>query len=474
MKRTLRLAGALAALSLLLQPLAVSAQTVTYDEATLTSLYNAYLKKGSSDTYLEKRIADERARIRTQADKEIKVLVEPSTKDDLSTDKSALPKAIDQQRALVDQLSQLIKTSKVDLDLLGEEERKYYAEPDTVVVTPPDEIRLTKTHGELLARKAILEERINALNAGYTLQQDRLSKLGREQWLDQFQTLFGSLTYLAIILGAVILDRIVRRRVAGRIEAKGQRYLIAKLVSAGIYTVAALWVISKLISDHPGALASLAIVGAGIAVALQDVVKDIMGWFLILQRRLFTLGNRVSIGAYTGDVIDIAPLRTTMLEVSVNGAFNAHERTGKTLYVPNSLILKESVLNYNTTSDFMSVEMQVTVTYASDWKKAEQLLHEALKVEALEFTEQARAQQRRRTALFYTMWEVCEPEVHVDLANNGIMFTLKFTVPIGKRRQVVTDLSRTILEQFHAHKNIDLAYNTIHIVGNTKNLTPGD
>lgn len=465
MKRTLGFAGALAALSLLLQPLAVSAQSITYDEATLTTLYNAYLAKNSDDTYLEKRIADERARIRTQADKEVKALVAPSTKDEITADQTALPKAIDQQRTTVDALTQQLKTGKVDLDLLNEEEKKYYSNPAAEKATPPDEIRLTKSHGELLARKAILEERIAALNAGLTLQEDRLSKLGREQWLDQFQTLFGSLSYLVIILGAVILDRIVRRRVAGRIEAKGQRYLIAKLVSAGIYTVALLWVVSKLISDHPGALASLAIVGAGIAVALQDVVKDIMGWILILQRRLFTLGNRVSIGIYTGDVIDIGPLRTTMLEVSVNGAFNAHERTGKTLYVPNSMILKESVLNYNTTSDFMSVEMQATVTYASDWKKAEAILHEALKTEALEFTEQARTQQRRRTALFYTMWEVGEPEVHVDLADNGILFTLKFTVPIGKRRTVVTNLSRTILEKFKAESDIDLAYNTIHIVG---------
>lgn len=461
MKYTLRIIGAFAALSVLLQPIAVSAQAVTYDEGTLTVLYGAYLKKNSNDTYLSKRIADERSRIRTQADKEVKALVTPPKEE--SADQTS--KEIDRQRSIVTLLTQQIKALKVDTDLLSEEEQKYYSATDAGKQAPPDAILLTKSHAELLAKKAILEERIAAFNAGLSLQQDRLSKLNWEQWLDQFQTLFGALSYVFIILGAVILDRLVRRRVAGRIEAKGQRYLVAKLVSAGIYTVAFLWLMSKLTSDHPGALASLAIVGAGIAVALQDVVKDLMGWILILQRRLFTLGNRVSIGNYTGDVIDIGPFRTAMLEVSANGLFNAHERTGKTLYLPNSMVLRESVLNYNTTSDFMSVEMQVTITYDSDWKRAEDILKDCLRKVALEYTQQARVQQRRRTALFYTAWEVGEPEVHTDLAASGVMFTLKFTVPIGMRRTVVTDLSRTILEKFNAEKDVNLAYNTIHIVG---------
>ncbi len=240
---------------------------------------------------------------------------------------------------------------------------------------------------------------------------------------------------------------------------------MAKFVSAGIYTLAALWVLSKLLTDHPNAVASLAIVGAGIAVALQDVVKDFMGWIIILQRHLFKLGDRASIGQYTGDVIDIGPLRTTMLEISVNGAFNAHERTGKILYLPNSLVLKESVLNYNTTSDFMSVEVQVTVTYASNWKKAEQILRDVLTKQTSTFAELARKQQRKRTALFFTMWEVGEPEIHVDLASSGVQFTMKFIVPIGKRRAVVTALSREILEQFNADREVELAYHTIQIVG---------
>lgn len=451
-------------LSLALMPVMASAQQSTaYDERQLTALYQAYLKKNSSDAYLEKRIADERLRIRKQADDEVKAIVSPAGTDDQLIDTAALPKAVDRQRTLVTSMEEQLRGLKVDIDLLMEEERAYYSPQSGTGST--DSLRLTTSHGQLMAKKAILEERVNALEAGLALQNDRLSKLNRTQWYEQFSYFFGFLTYGAVILIAIVGDRLIRRRIVRRIQEKNRRYLVAKIVTASIYIITGMWLLSKLVSDYPSVIASLAIIGAGIAVALQDILKDIVGWIIVLQRRLYTLGDRVCIGRYTGDVIDIGPLRTTMLEVSVDGLLNAHERTGKTLNIPNSMVLRESVLNYNTTSDFMGVEMQVTVTYDSDWKKAETLLLEMLQKEAGAFVEQARKQQRRRTALFYTVWEVGEPEVHTDIASSGILFTLKFTVPIGHRRMVVTAISKDVLEKFTPKNKIVLAYNTIQVVG---------
>lgn len=465
------LASTLLALCLLTLPALVYAQqsSFSYDDRTLAQLFEALEKKDGVDAYIEKRIADERVRIRKLADTAVQGIVAAADPVD-GADVTALPKSLDRQRALVTLLNENLRDRKVDLDLLLAEEKKYYTPPISGTGSATDTLRLTQSNADLQAKKAVLEERINALTSGLSLEEDRLNKLNWEQWVDQFQNLFGVLKYVFIILGAVIIDRLLRRRVAGRIETKGRRYLVSKLITASIYTVAFLVVLSNLLSDHPQALASLAIVGAGIAVALQDVVKDIMGWIVIMQRRLFTLGNRVSIGLYTGDVIDIGPLRTTMLEVSINGEYKAHERTGKTLYVPNSLVLRESVLNYNTTSDYMGIEMLVTVTYGSNWHKAEVILLDVLTAETKEYIEQARTQQRRRTALFYTMWEIGDPEVHVDLESNGVLFTLKCTVPIGMRRRVITKLTRTILDTFSAEPDIDFAYNTIQVVGDLKKM----
>jgi small-conductance mechanosensitive channel len=44
---------------------------------------------------------------------------------------------------------------------------------------------------------------------------------------------------------------------------------------------------------------------AGLAIALQDIVKSIAGWAFILWRKPFSVGDRIQVGNHTGDVIDI-------------------------------------------------------------------------------------------------------------------------------------------------------------------------
>ncbi|MDD5055667.1 MAG: mechanosensitive ion channel [Candidatus Peribacteraceae bacterium] len=439
---------------------------VTYDATYLTSLFQAQLKKEKPDPYVEKLITQERARMRKLADQEVLTLVAGSEKSD-DGQAGSLSKSLDLQHALIGRLQEEIRDRRVDLDLLSGEE-DLYLNPENGA-TVDEGLRLTATHQELLAKKAVLEERIAAFNAGLSLQQDRLSKLNAQQRFEQFGALINSLYYVLIIVGAVIIDRLIRRRLIHKIGQKSKRYFLSKLASISIYVIAILWILSKLFAEHPGAVASLAIIGAGLAVAMQDIVKDVVAWFIIIQRRLYKLGNRITIGSHTGDIIDIGLLRTTMLEVSTGGIFNAHERSGKTLYFPNSLLLREPVMNYNTTSDFMNVEMKVTVTYESDWRKAEELIRIILHKETLPFVEHARHQEDRRTALFFGSNDPGEPGVHIDIAGDGILFTLSFVVPIGKRRSVVTQISRDILEQF-ALAGIGIAYSTVRVIGGNVQL----
>lgn len=457
MRRTLAAIGLF-----LLLPSVVFAQ-VEYDATRLTQLYQAKLDAGKNESaYTESRIIAERERIRQRATEEVEALIAKETDPETEVAGTAL----DRQRALVSVLEEERKDRQVDIDLLNEEEQRFYIGQPLNGTGSTDVLRQTNSHAELLAKKAILEERISVLEENLALQEDRENKLSRDVTLQQFGSLIELLRYVGIIIGAIVLDRLIRKHLVRKIKTTNRRYFFLKISTAAIYGAAILWLLSTLISDHPGILASLAIVGAGIAVALQDIIKDIVSWVIILQRRLYTLGQRITVGPYTGDVIDISPLRTTMLEVGFNSGFAAHERTGKTLIMPNSMILREPVLNFHSTSDFMAIELQTTVTYESNWKKAEEILTALLKEHVGAYAEQARAQQRWRTAQFYTMWEVGEPAVHTDLATSGITFTMKCTVPIGMRRDVITLLSKSILEKFNAEGDIHLAYSTLRVLQN--------
>lgn len=434
-------------------------------EPVLQSLYAALLKKaGGSDPYLEKRIADERAKVRSRIDDELNALLNEKAKEEEATTIDLLG-AIDRQRILMEGLTSKLRDRSVDLELLVEEEKKFY------LGTPPDaadeEFRLTKSHAELLAKKAILEERISSLEFFLKPQKQRLRKLTFDQRLEQFSAFVLAGWYVALLLLVYFVERLVRTHVLTRIQNRTRRYAMIKLFTAGVYTFVILVILSRLFAEHPGIITSFAIVGAGLAVALQDVVKDVIGWLVIVQGRRFSLGQRVSIGGITGDVIDVTLLRTTLLEVGTHGGADL-ERSGKTLYIPNALVLTHSVLNYNTTSDFIKAEIPLTITYESDVQKAEQILMQILKEETEEFAEKARRQSMSRTQQFYFSHEMRAPQIFIDLAASGVQCTLRFYVPIGERRVVVTKITQKILERFRTSvPPIELAYNTVRAISTT-------
>lgn len=435
---------------------------VAINDRPLRDLYTAFLRGDQQDEYLAKRIEEERARMRGLINDELSLLLQEHQSQEETAEEN-LGDALTRQRALVDTFEERQRAFTVDLDLLKEEERKYYLGAEQSPAED-DAFRLTKTHGELLAKKAVLEERIAALTVFLEPQQRRLQRLTFQERLEQFSTVLRIATSIGILLLIVIAERLIRHHLLTRIQNRSRRYAVMKAFTAFVYLAVIVWLLGRLFAEHPGIITSFAIVGAGLAVALQDVVKDVIGWIVIVQGKRFSLGQRIAIGGITGDVIDIGLLRTTLLEVNTTGSAD-YERSGKTLYVPNLLVLTQGVLNYNTTSDFIKAEYTVAITYESDWRHAEDILLKILEEETGKFTEQARRQSMQRTQQFYYSHELRGPVVYVDIGASGVILTMRFFVPIGERRLVNARIARRVLEKFaEAESPIEIAYNTSRVI----------
>src|SRR3990167_7822983 len=411
-------------LAILLTGGVVLAQTTTIDASRLTALYETALNR-PADIYLQSRIEEERARIRSAINQEITVAIAQMEKEKEGVD---LDTVYRRQEKVVRFLEEERKETQVDFALLQDEEKAFYLNPETASGTI-DDYRLTQSHADLLAKKAVYEERITAIESLLPLQHERLQKLNTRQWIERFSLLIRIASIGGMFLAFVLLERFLRLLLLRRFKQPNQRYLFSKIFPGIVYTALVMWVIGLLFASFPGAITSLGIVGAGLAVALQDVVKDLVGWF----------------------VIDIAVLRTTLLEVShpwsatAASPLDSLERTGKTLLVPNSLILTQPVLNYHATSDYLKAEMQVTITYESDWKKAEQLLTSLVEEVTAPYTEEARKQHQHRMWIYHEAKEPTAATVYMEAGASGVVFTLRFLLPIGARRFVTTIITRRVL-----------------------------
>lgn len=410
-------------------------------QALLRQLYTAQIQATRPDASVTKRIQTERDRVRTMEAEELADLVQTSSDE---TGAPLDPSSVVKQQDLVDALDSRSKDARVDLDLVNEELNAMSMEPPE---PPTERSAYVRTKADALARQAVLEERGAAIDEVLAVQQERLQRLRAEDRSEQFVDIvkFGGVALVLLVI--IILERLVRSALIARIHDRNRRYLAMKLFTGTVYIAVIAWALYRIFADYPGIITSFAILGAGIALALQTVVKDVVGWAIIMQKRLYTLGQRVAIGPYVGDVADVSLLRTTLVEVH-NTLHKDVGRVGQTLHLPNAMVLDQPVLNFHTTSDYMENEMRIVVASTSDWKRAEQILHEVLESQVSAFPDQARSQFAQRASVFFVQQEPMSPRVFMELHGDKVIFTLRFQVPIGQRRSIASKIAGDILDRF--------------------------
>ena len=186
-------------------------------------------------------------------------------------------------------------------------------------------------------------------------------------------SLFGKC--VAAVVGILLIHavfHVLERALPRRFGRGDSRYKARKLVVFSGY-VAILLFLTILFEDSLGRLSvTLGVAGAGVAIALQDVIASIAGAFSIAFSRLYTVGDRVQLGNSRGDVIDIGLLRTTLMETG--NWVNRDSYNGRIVRIPNSAVLKESVFNYSQGFRFIWDEVRVVFTIRSDCQLAREVL----------------------------------------------------------------------------------------------------
>ena len=100
---------------------------------------------------------------------------------------------------------------------------------------------------------------------------------------------------------------------------------------------------------------------------MQEVIGALFGWINILAGRIYTVGDRVDIARTRGDVMDITPLRTTLMEIGSPAEraatpVAARQPTGRVATVPNRKTFTDPVVNYSAHFDWIWNELTFTVS----------------------------------------------------------------------------------------------------------------
>jgi len=227
--------------------------------------------------------------------------------------------------------------------------------------------------------------------------------------------------------------------------------------------------------DDPGRLGTAAgLVTAGVAVALQRVITSFAAYFIILRGRIYTVGDRITMGGVRGDVVALGFMQTTVMEMgeppSVQDAppatwVQARQYTGRLVRVTNDKIFDAPVYNYTRVFPFFWEEIHLPIKYSDDRNVVEQLLLDAARKHTAPYIDEATTAARALRD-GYTLPEEIDlgPSVYYRLTDNWLELTIRFVVPERGVRGIKDAISREILRGLDA-SHIGLASGTYEIVG---------
>ncbi len=210
----------------------------------------------------------------------------------------------------------------------------------------------------------------------------------------------------------------------------------------------------------------LGLLSAGLAIALKDPVANLGGWAFILWRRPFSLEDRIQIDNVKGDVIDMRLFQFTLLELG--NWVDSEQSTGRIVHIPNSKVFTNPTYNYSAGFRYIWNEINVLVTFESDWKETKQKLTKILEDDKFNLNESAKRALRSSSKKFMIYYQNLTPKVYTTVKDSGVMFSMRFLCEPRKRRFVEELIWEQILEVVDSSPKIDLAYPTVRYYDTAK------
>ena len=176
--------------------------------------------------------------------------------------------------------------------------------------------------------------------------------------------LIGFITYFAARHVPQLLALVLRSR---KNITLGTRYAIVKLLGYLIISVGVLSFLSTLGLRWDRLQWLVAALGVGIGFGLQEIIANFISGLIILFERPIRVGDLVTVGDSSGEVIQIRIRATTIRDFD-----------GKELLVPNKEFVTGRLLNWTLSNTDIRMTLEVGIAYGSDVRKAVAILEDIL------------------------------------------------------------------------------------------------
>jgi small-conductance mechanosensitive channel len=200
--------------------------------------------------------------------------------------------------------------------------------------------------------------------------------------------------------------------------------------------------------NNLGTLVALA--GAGLTIALKDFILGFFGWFVLMGKNGIRPGDWVEINGVGGEVLEVGPLRTVLLETG-NWSDAAHP-TGRKATFMNSFAIEGHYFNFSTTGQWLWDELQVQVPQSADPYSLADAIQKIAANETAANANLAEQEWQRVTPSYARHSFSAAPSLTVRPTGTGVTILVRYITRAHERQEVRSRLYRAAVDILHKKK----------------------
>lgn len=250
---------------------------------------------------------------------------------------------------------------------------------------------------------------------------------------------------LILLISGIGLQRLAaqtmhsRKKIPRRVRRRWLvtiRNLLSMVVLAGIVVI---W-----FEQLRALAAAILVIGAAFVLATKEIWINMTGFLFRSGAHFFSIGDRIELGDYRGDVIDHRFSGVTILEIGPGS--KSHQYSGRAVLIPNSKFLSTPVVNETYMKDYVFHHITVPIKSSTNWQTAEQALLEAANQVCAPYLEKARRHMRELERHHSLDAPGVEPRVQIQLPEpERLNLVLRFPIPARRRGRLEQELIRRYL-----------------------------
>jgi small-conductance mechanosensitive channel len=261
-------------------------------------------------------------------------------------------------------------------------------------------------------------------------------------------TLFGLLAI--VIVGKNLWHRLIDRYISDQ----HRRRQLSQLSDPVFWVLIAFVLIVNFATELGSIATIMGFAAAGIALALQNVILSVAGYFFLIGKFGIRVGDRVQIGTTIGDVIGIGLVKLTLMELSPQD----RQPTGRIVVYSNAVVFQPNG-NFFKQAPGMSFvwnEIRLTLAPDCDYRLAEKRVVDAIDEVFARYRDRVQRDFRYLEANLHVLLETPRPQSRLQLTASGLDMIVRYPADVRTATQIADEVSRRVLDAIHREPGLQL------------------